>query len=119
MIGVNNLGGGFTAQQTVKGVWAVLAAVQRKLPGAFILLLSILPAGESPNAKLRKKIVEADELIAQTQVPGVTVVDIGSVLLEQDGSISRSILVDFLHPTEAGYVRLGNALAPRLQQIMQ
>jgi lysophospholipase L1-like esterase len=119
MIGVNNLGGGFTAQQTVKGVWAVLAAVQRKLTGVPILLLSILPAGESPDAKLRKKIVEADELIAQTQVPGVTVADIGSVLLEQDGSISRSILVDFLHPTEAGYVRLGDALAPRLQQIIQ
>jgi lysophospholipase L1-like esterase len=119
MIGVNNLGGGFTAEQTVKGVWTVLAAVQGKLPGVPILLLAILPAGESPDAKLRKKIVEADEIIARTQVPGVTVVDIGSVLLEQDGTISRSILVDFLHPTEAGYVRLGDALAPRLKEIVQ
>lgn len=119
MIGVNNLGGGFSAEQTVKGVRAVLAAVQGKLPGAPILLLSILPAGESPDATLRKKIIEADELIAQMQVPGVTVVDIGSVLLEPDGTISKSILRDFLHPTEAGYVRLGEALAPRLQQIVQ
>lgn len=53
------------------------------------------------------------------QVPGVTVVDIGSVLLEPDGTITKTILRDFLHPTEAGYVRLGDALAPQLQQIVQ
>lgn len=119
MIGVNNLGGGFSAQQTAKGVRAVLAAVQGKLPGVPILLLSILPAGESPDAELRKKIIEADELIAKMQVPGVTVVNIGSILLEPDGTISKSILRDFLHPTEAGYARLGDALAPRLQLIVQ
>ena len=119
MIGVNNLGGGFTAEQTTRGVRAVLAAVQGKLPGVPILLLSILPAGESPDAKLRKKIIEADELIAKMQVSGVTVVDIGSILLEPDGTISKSILRDFLHPTEAGYARLGDALAPRLQEIVQ
>lgn len=119
LIGVNNLGGGFTAQQTAKGVRAVLAAVQGKLEGTPILLLSILPAGENPDAKLRVKISEANELIAKMQVPGVTVVDIGSVLLEPDGTISKSILRDFLHPTEAGYARLGDALAPRLQEIVQ
>ncbi len=119
MIGVNNLGGGFSAQQTANGVRAVLAAVQGKLPGVPILLLSILPAGESPDATLRKKVIETNELIAKMQVPGVTVVDIGSILLEPDGTISKSILRDFLHPTEAGYVRLGDALAPHLQQIVQ
>lgn len=119
MIGVNNLGGGFTAQQTAKGVRAVIAAVQGKLPGVPTLLLSILPAGESPDAELRKKIVETNELIAKMQVPGVTFVEIGSILLEPDGTISKSILRDFLHPTEAGYVRLGDALAPQLQQIVQ
>ena len=76
MIGVNNLGGGFSAQQTAKGVRAVLVAVQGKLPGAPILLLSILPAGESPDAKLRKWIVEANELIATMQVTGVTLVKV-------------------------------------------
>jgi len=119
LIGVNNLAGGFSALQTAKGVRAVLAAVQGKLQGVPILLLAILPAGESPDATLRKKIVEANELIAKMQVPGVTVVDVGTVLLEPDGTISKSILRDFLHPTEAGYVRLGDALAPRLQQIVQ
>jgi lysophospholipase L1-like esterase len=119
MIGVNNLGGGFTPQQTAKGVRAVLSAVQGRLPGVPILLLSILPAGESPDATLRKKITEANELIAKMQFPGVAVVDIGSVLLEPDGTIAKSVLRDFLHPTEAGYVRLGDALAPRLQQIVQ
>jgi lysophospholipase L1-like esterase len=119
MIGVNNLGGGFTAQQTAMGVRAVVAAVQGKLPGAPVLLLSILPAGESPDTKLRKKIVEANELIAKWRVPGVTLVDIGSVLLERDGTIPQAILRDFLHPTEAGYARLGDALAPRVQQMVQ
>ncbi len=119
MIGVNNLAGGFSAQQTAKGVRAVLAAAQAKLQGTPILLLSILPAGESPDATLRKKIIETNELIAKMQVPGVTVVDVGAVLLEPDGTITKSILRDFLHPTEAGYVRLGDALAPRLQQIVQ
>ena len=118
LIGVNNLGGGFTAQQTVKGVRAILTSVQAKLPNVPILLLSILPAGESAESTLRKKIVEANELIAKLQVPGVSVLYIGSVLLETDGTITQAVLRDFLHPTEAGYVRLGDALAPHLQKMI-
>jgi len=119
MIGVNNLGGGFSADQTASGVRAVLASIRKKLPDVPVLVLSILPASEKPEAALRKKIIETNQLIAKMGGSGVVVHDIGQVLLEPDGTITKATLRDFLHPTESGYARLGDALDPLLAQIVE
>jgi beta-glucosidase len=39
-------------------------------------------------------------------------------LIENDGSISRSIMPDFLHPNEAGYRIWANATEPKLKQLL-
>ena len=119
MIGVNNLGGGFTPKQTASGVRAVIATVRERLPSTPVLLLAILPARENPEDSLRKKIIETNALIASIASPGVAVHDIGSVLLEPDGTITKAILRDFLHPTEAGYARLSEAVARLLDNTIQ
>ncbi len=120
MIGVNNLGGGFTAEQTASGVRAVVAAVRSRLPKTPVLLLAILPANENPDSALRKKIVETNRLIAALAQPGSVIVeDVGAVLVEPDGKLSRSILRDFLHPTDVGYDRLSQAVAPLLDKLVR
>jgi type IV/VI secretion system ImpK/VasF family protein len=119
LIGVNNLGGGFTPEQTVAGVRAIVSAIQGRLPSTPILLLAILPAGQRPTDSLRQKITEANRELAGLAQPGrVDFRDVGSVLLEPDGTITKATLRDFLHPTPSGYERVSEAIAPLLDKLV-
>lgn len=119
LIGINNLSGGFTPEQTVSGVSAVIGAVRAHLPGARILVLSLLPAKQSRTDPLRQKITETNRLLAKLSQPGrVSIHDVGSVLLEPDGTISKETLRDFVHPTPAGYERLTKAVLPFMEELM-
>jgi lysophospholipase L1-like esterase len=117
-IGVNNLAGGFTPEQTVGGVRAVVAAVQARLPNTAVLLLAILPAKAEPTDPLRKKIEQTNRALAQW-APSARIQfhDVGSVLLERDGTISKATLRDYIHPTNAGYERLAKAVAPLIANL--
>jgi len=119
MIGVNNLGGGFTPSATVGGVRAVVASVQERLPRSRILLLGILPARHSPSEALRAKIAEANRLLAAMSWPSLTSFrDVGSVFLDADGNIQKTIMRDFLHPTAEGYQLLSDSVEPLLSQLL-
>jgi len=119
MIGVNNLGGGFTPEATVGGVRAVVSAVQERLPRTRILLLGILPARHSPTEGLRSKISDANRLLARIGWPGsVSFQDVGSVFLDSQGMISKSIMRDFLHPTAEGYQLLCASVEPLIEQLL-
>lgn len=119
MIGVNNLGNGYSPEQTVTGILAVTAEVRRRLPNAEVLLLSVLPAGETEDDPLRRKVTATRELLAAQPLPvGVTFLDLGSLFLEADGRILPTTMADFLHPTPAGQARLTEALAPRIHALM-
>ncbi|HEU5076746.1 MAG TPA: GDSL-type esterase/lipase family protein [Polyangiaceae bacterium] len=120
MIGVNNLGGGFTPEATVGGVRAVVSAVQERLPGSRILLLGILPARHSPSEGLRSKIAEANRLLAAAGWPGlVEFRDVGAVFLDPEGIISKTVMRDFLHPTPEGYQLLSSSVEPLLSQLLR
>ncbi len=119
LIGVNNLGNGFSPEQTLAGIQAVVARVNERLPGVPVLVLSILPAGESASDPLRRSVSETNQrLRAWAPPPGVSVQDIGAVFLESDGSISPSIMADFLHPTPLGHERLTAAVKPLVEQAL-
>jgi len=120
MIGVNNLAGGFSPKETVAGIRAILAAVQARLPNTQVLLLAVLPARQSPADPLRQRIIEANGLLAS--LPGlsrVSIHDVGSVLLEPDGTLSKATTRDFLHPTAAGYEHLSEAVAPLIEALVR
>jgi lysophospholipase L1-like esterase len=118
LIGVNNLGNGFSPEETALGVRAVLDRLRQKLPGTPVLLLAVLPAGETSGDGLRTKIVATNPELLALAVPGqVRVADLGGVLLEGDGSISRATMGDFLHPTAAGYQRLTSAVRPLVDEL--
>ena len=57
------------------------------------------------------------ELAKLNGIRNITYMDIGKVFLEADGSISPAIMNDYLHPTEAGYERWGEAIAPTLKNL--
>jgi N-acetylglucosamine-6-sulfatase/beta-glucosidase len=119
LIGVNNLGNGHSPEETLRGVVAVAQAVQDKLPQARIVLLSILPAGETKNDELRLKVTETNKLIAAQQWPKrVTLNSVGDEFLESDGHIEKSMMADFLHPTQMGYERLTAAVGLIVDQAL-
>jgi len=119
LIGVNNLGNGFSPEETAAGIRAVVRAARQRLPKTPILLLSILPAGATPSDSLREKILATNPFLAGLAEPGsVTLVDLATVPLEADGTISPETMADFLHPTAKGYERLTDALAPFVERLV-
>jgi lysophospholipase L1-like esterase len=119
LIGVNNLGNGFAPEETVRGIAAVLERVRAKLPAARVLLLAVLPAGETPEDGLRTKITAANaQLAALALPPEVRVADVGRVFLEPDGRIPKAQMADFLHPTAMGQERLTEAVRPLVAELM-
>jgi lysophospholipase L1-like esterase len=113
-IGGNNLLQGDTPQATAAGIVADVVAIHQSLPQSQILVLGVLPGMQSPNAPYRLEGTQTDQLAAQilAGLPYATFVNVGSVFLQPDGTISSSVMSDYLHPTQLGYLELTSALLP-------
>jgi lysophospholipase L1-like esterase len=119
LIGVNNLGNGFSPDDTLRGIRAVVERVRTKLPAGRVLLLQVLPAGETPDDGLRAKIVATNaQLAALSLPPEVRLADVGGIFLEPDGRIPKAQMADFLHPTASGQERLTEAVRPLVAELM-
>jgi lysophospholipase L1-like esterase len=107
LVGTNNLAAGDTPQETADGVAAIVTNLRKSQPQARILLLGILPRGESTDDPLRPLIVQTNEHLAKLangMAGMVRFLDVGAAFLQSDGSISPDLLSDFLHPSqESGY----------------
>ncbi len=116
-IGTNNVSRN-TPDQVAAGIRAICAEVHLRQPGAKIVLMGIFPRGPKPDAT-RDKLAAINTLIAELDgKDGVTLLDIGAKFLEPDGSISREIMGDFLHPTAKGYAIWAKELEPVLTKLL-
>ena len=80
--------------------------------------MAILPRGPKPDA-MRAKLDTTNKLLAQFAAPGkVTFLDIGAKFLQPDGSITREVMGDFLHPTAKGYEIWAEAIEPLLVKLL-
>ncbi len=117
MIGTNNMYND-SAADIAAGIEAVCNRLRQKLPATRILLLGIFPRGEKPNP-IREKIAEVNAIISKlARDKMIHYMDIGGIFLEPDGSISREIMGDFLHPTPKGYLRWAQAIESKLAELM-
>ncbi len=115
MIGTNNLGD--SAPQIAEGITAIVREVQKRCPRTHILLLGIFPRGASPTDGQRVKIAEINKLIEPLgREPSVTYLDIGEKFLAPDGTLSKEIMPDLLHPSLAGYRIWADAIQPVVDQ---
>jgi lysophospholipase L1-like esterase len=118
MIGTNNMGLN-TPEEIAAGIQAICEEIHRRLPKTHILLLGIFPRGPKPDAT-RAKVGQVNELIAKFDGhTGVTYLDIGAKFLEPDGSITREMMGDYLHPTAKGYQVWADAMEPTLQRLLK
>jgi lysophospholipase L1-like esterase len=117
-IGGNNLLQGNSPQQTAAGVLADVAAIHQDLPNAQIVLLAVLPGKQSPNDPYRSEGAQTNQLVSQMLAgdPKVTYVNLGSIFVQPDGTISSSMMFDYLHPSEQGYIDLTLALLPVIEE---
>ena len=118
LIGTNNL---FHSkdEEIVAGIKTDVAELKKRLPSTKILIVGILPRGETTKAKSRGEIIAINTELAKT-VDGKNIwyIDIGKNLTEPDGSISKSVMDDFLHPTKnVGYNKMLQALKPEIDKV--
>lgn len=114
MIGTNNARAGASAGDVVHGVRAVVRKILEQCPGAKVLLLDIFPRGESFN-ELRGRNAQANQVLSRVDAFGpefarVLWRPVGDGLVELDGTISKSVMPDFLHLSAEGYARWERAI---------
>jgi lysophospholipase L1-like esterase len=120
MIGTNNSNGmDNTAAEIAEGVMAIVKEIHKRSPQTKVLLLGIFPRGEKPSPQ-REKLKDVNQIIAKLDDGGKTVkyLDIGGKFLAQDGMLSRKIMYDFLHLTEAGYQIWADEVKGPIKELM-
>jgi lysophospholipase L1-like esterase len=119
-IGTNNLAGTKNARENTpaeiaEAIGVIVDKVQAKCPVAQVIVMKVFPRGEKADNPYRSKIAAINEGLAKlTGKPRVTVLDITKQLTNSDGSISREVMPDFLHPGAKGYAIWAEALKPVL-----
>jgi lysophospholipase L1-like esterase len=109
-----------TAQQTADGVKAIVNKLKEKCPGAKILVLAIFPRGEKPTDKYRQQNEETNAIIKKlADNKTVFFMDINAKFLERDGTLSKDIMPDLLHPNEKGYEIWAEAIAPKVKELLK
>lgn len=116
MIGTNNLGDN-TAAQIADGVKTIVADYQKRCPDAVILLQAIFPRSQLPADPFRLKIKAINEIISKLgDGKKVIYIDFGDKFLEADGTMSKEVMHDFLHPSPKGYQIWADAIQPIIDQ---
>ena len=119
MIGTNNSNKDDNPEADIlEGVTAIVNQIRTRQPDTKILLLAIFPRGQTFSTQ-RGKILQVNEVLAKLDDgKNIFFIDIGPQLIESDGSISKAMMRDYLHPGEAGYKIWANAIEPKLKEIL-
>lgn len=116
MIGTNNLGAN-SNEQIVEGVKSIIAEYQNRCPRAAILLQGIFPRSERPSDPIRARIKAINASLAKlNDGEKVIFIDIGDKFLTADGTLTKDIMPDGLHPSEKGYTIWADAISPILRK---
>jgi lysophospholipase L1-like esterase len=120
MIGTNDLTSGGHPRPpalVAEGIRANLLYLRTHVPNARMLLLGLYPREDVP--RLRPRIPEVNRLIESCgDGRSVIYADIGGVLLEPDGQLSRAVSPDLLHFGRLGYERLAPRLNPLIDNLL-
>ena len=120
MFGTNNAGHRQEdPQTTAAGIRRNIDELRRRLPDTKILLLAIFPRGEKPDDPLRRINQKVNAIIAGfADNKTIFFADINQQFLTPDGTLSKDIMPDLLHPNQKGYEIWAKALAPELNKLM-
>ena len=122
MIGTNNADNA-TAGEITQGITAIVQGLRKRLPKTKILLLGIFPRDDQRIAPIRDEIHQRLESVNReiAKLDDGSIVrflDISKSFLNEDGTISREIMPDFLHLSRKGYRIWADAIEPTLWQML-
>jgi beta-glucosidase len=119
MIGTNNTGDRMEDPATTAiGVHRLIDEVRRRQPDAKILLLAVFPRDEKPDSPLRRLNDRLNQTLATFADDRVTWLDIDAALANPDGTLSRDVMPDLLHPNAKGYAIWADQMNPTLQRLL-
>lgn len=117
MIGQNN-GGHNTGREIGEGVTLIIHKLREKLPATKILLLGIFQRREKPTPE-RAVLAEANEIASKlADEKTVFYMDINSVFVRPDGTISKTLMPDFEHPSPLGHQLWAEAIEAKVAELM-
>jgi len=113
MIGTNNMKFSSTPAEIAAGVKAIISEYQKRCPEAVILLQAIFPRGSQPTDPYRSKIKATNDVLA-TYADGSKIIytDFGDKFLDADGTLSPTVMPDYVHPSAKGYLIWADAIQP-------
>jgi len=118
MIGTNNASN--TAREVAEGIGAVVLELRTHFPDTRILLLAIFPRSV-PGDPVRDKIAEVNRIVSRLDdQKHVFFMDIGPKFLDEKGYfLSETFRADNLHPQAKGYEIWGEAVMPKLRDLLK
>ncbi len=120
MIGTNNTGHRKDKpEDTAAGVKSIITKLQAKCPGVKVLLMGIFPRGQKLEDAGRQLNMKINDLL-KPMADGKTVhyLDIGAKFLEPDGTMTKEMMPDFLHPGPKGYQIWADAIDETLSKLL-
>ncbi|MDR7299294.1 beta-glucosidase [Pelomonas aquatica] len=120
MIGTNNTGHrAENPTTTAAGIKRLVDEIRKRLPDTKLLLLAIFPRGEKPDDFQRGLNERVNKLIeGYADGRNVHFLNINAALLNADGTLSKDVMPDLLHPNEKGYGLWQRAMAPTLDKLL-
>jgi lysophospholipase L1-like esterase len=105
-IGTNDGDHDMTTVETAKNIEKICNLVFEHSPNTKILLVGPLPRGERVSDRHNIYNREVNKLLSASHFrkdKQVTYIDIGCMFLENDKTISKNMMYDYLHLTKRGY----------------
>jgi lysophospholipase L1-like esterase len=117
MIGTNNAAN--PAEKIAEGIKLIVEKLRAKLPRTKVLVLAIFPREANSQGRFRQNLAKTNRIIAKlADNKMVFYLDIGPKFLESDGTLSKEIMPDLLHPNAKGYAIWAEAVEPTVAKLM-
>ncbi len=108
-----------TSVQVTEGICAVVKELRARLAQTKILLLAIFPRGEKTDP-VRAELKEINIALGQLELdPKVRFLDLGAKFLTGDGTLSREVMPDLIHPNAKGYQIWAEAMEATLADMVR
>lgn len=129
MIGTNNSNGN-TAEEIADGIMAIVCKLRTDLSQTKVLILSIFPRGSkeeradktqdgtfNPQWAINDCASELASKIADNKM--IYFMNINKLFLDDNGTLTRKIMPDLIHPGENGYRLWAEAIEPTIKKLMK
>lgn len=114
LIGTNDLGQRLSVEHLVRNIQSIMVDLRRDLPGARLLLQSILPRGREFADRIQEANIHLRQFAATVHAQYL---DLWPTMALEDGELNPEYSEDRLHLTAAGYQAWLSELRPALERL--